>query len=43
MVRCQYPVCHIHNINTEIQVFIMPMKYDIPKVLDINYNPVSKV
>ncbi len=41
MVRCLYPVCDLPAKDTEIQLFLMPMKCDVPEVKDINYNPIN--
>jgi len=44
MLRCLYPVCYLPTKDTEIQLFLMPMKHDhLTEVMDITYNPVSKV
>ncbi len=41
MIRCQYPVCHLPARDTEIQLFIMPIKHDVMEIKDITYNPIE--
>ncbi len=41
MVRCLYPVCDLPAKDTEIQLFLMPMKYDVPEIKDCTYNPIN--
>ncbi len=44
MLKCQYPVCDINDIKTEIQLFLMPMKHDdVPEIKDCTYNPTSNI